>query len=232
MFKEKADDIYSKGLERRGQFNPDPDSAHLKAYLWWVENTRLGAKPKQENFCHYWRVVLIWTPLIWLGFQAIAGVEWILGKFSKHGSNSNKKPSFLQRNRRKINKAFAILGVGICSVWIGIILVVLAIEFWKNPSAGLLFLGILAAVSIFVAGGIFAIGRIMDRTKIREAARYQLLLDDKITLDEYLGHNKEKKTPGKIRKFFNGVGDFCHLMFQVVRVKKWKICPFVEIPDA
>lgn len=231
MFKDKADDIYAKGVERRGQFNPDPGSAHLKAYLWWVENSQLGEKPKRENFCHYWRVVLFWTPLIWLGFQAIAAVEWVLDRLPKRKANFDKKPSFYRRHKSTIDSVGMSVLLAWCAIMVIVILVMSAIAFWKNPVGGLMILGIIVAVSAFVSGMVFIIGRITERAKVKDAARRQEFLDGKITLDEYLG-NKEKKAPGKIAKFFNGVGDFCHLIFQVVRVKKWKICPFVEIPDA
>lgn len=38
--------------------------------------------------------------------------------------------------------------------------------------------------------------------------------------------------PSRVAKFFMAIGDFINLAFQVVRVKKWKICPIVEIPKS
>lgn len=35
--------------------------------------------------------------------------------------------------------------------------------------------------------------------------------------------------PGRVEKFFTGLGDFIVLAAQVIRTKKWKICPIVEI---
>lgn len=37
------------------------------------------------------------------------------------------------------------------------------------------------------------------------------------------------RQPGRVEKFFSGLGDFIVLIAQVVRVNKWKICPIVEI---
>jgi hypothetical protein len=71
----------------------------------------------------------------------------------------------------------------------------------------------------------------MDRAKVRASAKIDAFLAGKISEDEFYGR-RAKRAPGRIAKFFKGAGDFCHLIFQVVRVKKWKICPFVEIPDA
>lgn len=41
-----------------------------------------------------------------------------------------------------------------------------------------------------------------------------------------------EREPGAIAKFFTGIADFCVLLAQVVRTKKWKICPTVEIDTA
>lgn len=37
------------------------------------------------------------------------------------------------------------------------------------------------------------------------------------------------KEPGRVKKFFTGVGDLIIMLAQVARVKKWGICPLVEI---
>ena len=49
-----------------------PHSWHAKLYIYWLN----GGKNKpgyQENFCHYWRVALIYAPLIWLLTQKVGG---------------------------------------------------------------------------------------------------------------------------------------------------------------
>ena len=50
--------------------------------------------------------------------------------------------------------------------------------------------------------------------------------------EDYFGyvHTVKVVEPSRIAKFFMAIGDFLNLAFQVVRVKKWKICPIVEIP--
>ncbi len=44
---------------------PDARSWLARIYVYWlkVTNSRI---PRQENFCHFWRVILIWAPLEWL----------------------------------------------------------------------------------------------------------------------------------------------------------------------
>ena len=56
------------------------------------------------------------------------------------------------------------------------------------------------------------------------------MLRGEITPDEYV--YGPKKEPGRLKKFFAGLGDFFVLAANVVRVKKWKICPLVEVPRA
>lgn len=52
------------GAAERRNWNPSEDDAHYRIYAWWMDRT--GNRPSRENFCHYWRVVLIWAPLRWL----------------------------------------------------------------------------------------------------------------------------------------------------------------------
>ncbi len=63
--KDKAREIRDEGAESRKNFTPEEDTAPLRMYQYWLDNS-LVTPPKTENFCHYWRVVLIWGPLTWL----------------------------------------------------------------------------------------------------------------------------------------------------------------------
>jgi hypothetical protein len=47
--------------------------------------------------------------------------------------------------------------------------------------------------------------------------------------EEYQTYLNQKNEPSKANKFFSGLGDILIFVFQFARVKKWKICPFVEI---
>jgi len=65
LLRNKSDEVVKKGVLDRGEFNPPADSFHLKMYKYWERNT--GARiPKTENFCHYWRVVALWSPLTFI----------------------------------------------------------------------------------------------------------------------------------------------------------------------
>jgi hypothetical protein len=57
----KRNEILTTGRETRRTWDPEPSSIHYRSYVWWTQNG--GWAPRQENFCHYWRVALIWSPL-------------------------------------------------------------------------------------------------------------------------------------------------------------------------
>lgn len=69
--REKARAVKAAGEAERGNFNPT--GAPKRMYDYWLDRTdskrgvdiRLGLR--KENFCHFWRVVAIWGPLMWLG---------------------------------------------------------------------------------------------------------------------------------------------------------------------
>lgn len=96
----------------------------------------------------------------------------------------------------------------------------------------LLLLGITAAV--LFGGGVLAyiaskiadyiVGRRAEQRE-KDAEAYREMLDS----DEPVFFDTTPKSPGRISKFFTGLADFLILTFQIVRVKKWKICPTVEI---
>lgn len=62
--RQRARVIKDEGAIQRRNWNPSPDSAHYKFYRYWQRSRRKYVA--RENFCHYWRVVLIWAPLLWL----------------------------------------------------------------------------------------------------------------------------------------------------------------------
>jgi hypothetical protein len=72
--REKAREVKAAGEAERGNFTPH--GAPLKAYNYWLRNSKskhaFGIKyeNKRENFCHFWRVVAIWAPLMWLANHA------------------------------------------------------------------------------------------------------------------------------------------------------------------
>ena len=96
------------------------------------------------------------------------------------------------------------------------------------PLGGLTVVGILvglaALVFVFVLVGTYLKDKYDDSKMMRTKF---------IEEDTGLGFTREVAVvePTKFGKFMIAVADFFNLAFQVVRVKKWKICPIVEIPN-
>lgn len=126
-----------------------------------------------------------------------------------------------------VGNAIAKLGIGIL---IAAGFALLTLGFLELGWVFLLYLvGILGGSAGVVFGGIFLVDFLIGR---RAAA----LEREEKEAEEYFIVNGvwptvEPKEPGRVKKFFSGVADFLILAAQVVRVKKWKICPMVTIPN-
>lgn len=68
-FKDKAREIRALGEQQRGNF--EPTGAPKRLYDYWLRETNstkgraIRRGTRRENFCHFWRVVLFWAPLLW-----------------------------------------------------------------------------------------------------------------------------------------------------------------------
>lgn len=68
--RERAAEVRAAGVAERGNFTP-PEGPK-RVYDYWLNNTnsRKGRDiyygNRHENFCHFWRVVAIWAPLLWV----------------------------------------------------------------------------------------------------------------------------------------------------------------------
>lgn len=84
-FRAKAAEIREAGEAERGNFTPT--GAPKRLYEYWLARTTsekgraIRSGNRKENFCHYWRVVAIWAPLMWLwrGVEAAAQNVIVLG---------------------------------------------------------------------------------------------------------------------------------------------------------
>jgi MFS family permease len=61
QLRRRATKVRETGAARRRNWNPLADSPAYQRYLWWQEET--GYQVKQENYCRYWRITMIWAPL-------------------------------------------------------------------------------------------------------------------------------------------------------------------------
>jgi hypothetical protein len=66
--RQRAKAVRTEGAARRQIRTPSSDSPSFRRYLWWCK--RRNRTITRENYCHYWRVCLIWAPL-WKLFDAL-----------------------------------------------------------------------------------------------------------------------------------------------------------------
>jgi len=114
----------------------------------------------------------------------------------------------------------------------GFLVFQLALLIIANPLNALIGLGIVVGVAVLLTGVTIGLSALSSALKMKhEKAREART----VWVDEdYFGDTIKVPVvqPSRVAKFFMAIGDFLNLAFQVVRVKKWKICPIVEIPKA
>lgn len=57
-----AQEVKAEGEARRGNFSPEPGSWPDRSYRYWRDAQ--FDPPKRENFCHFWRVAVLWSPML------------------------------------------------------------------------------------------------------------------------------------------------------------------------
>lgn len=304
--RDKTSAVLEKGREERGNFAPEAGSVPVRLYKYWAGNAKSSKVPERENFCHFWRVVAIWAPLmfvkntviemgtstsglIFFGLIALAAIAYggfasadfamllaalagtvvmvagaLFGGIAAAGPEKAEVPvkvwqfswlSFLialpaallgflgtkivMNWNRKWNKYIqnTLLGLGLATmaVAIGSVLVLSIMEegwiflLWLGLGALALLVG---AAVIGITGSLLAdyiSGKRAKRRAEKDAAWEAYWAGE--------GPNpapttvREPREPGRISKFFSGLGDLIVFTAQVIRTKKWKICPMVEIPE-
>lgn len=299
--REKAREIKAAGVAERGNFQPH--GAPLKAYKYWASETKPSRVPKRENFCHFWRVVAIWAPIMFLKNTLLDFADTVVGKvvisalllslltiggvmsrsvlvfiltvigvalviygilvggvMSMDEEWTNKKEKIL------ITTSFYVLlpisGPVFGSFWLAkkikaswnakveriaqyvvvslmaLILIgfITLLVVFNGFIALLILLGVLAAASVFVLALFFIVSYISDYISGRRALKREAAYDAEEKYYEEFGYYPseakiEPREPGIFSKFFTGIGDFIVFVAQIVRVKKWKICPIVDITE-
>lgn len=268
-FRTRAREIKAAGEAERGNF--EPNGAPLRLYNYWLSNSestkadRIKTGSRRENFCHFWRVVVIWAPLLF-GFKI---VERVLT--SKVGAVATGLAGLVAlvwacvTSESLLSLVLLILAVfaGVAAL-VGAVLGIIYLfkRYWNrdwNETASKIILGLFLVSSVsllsfmlvlavitegwiilaYVFGGLAALAgvayglatlseylsgrRAVEREKQRE--RISMMTDE-----EYATYRAPKhRKPSKIKAFFSGLADFLILSAQIVRVKKWKICPMVTI---
>lgn len=294
-FARKSDEVVQQGALARGEFNPT--GVPLKMYKYWERVTR-SKIPQTENFCHFWRVVVLWAPLNFLGQQALGlfsksatwylvaslyALAFLVLSFTASAAFSaflvipymllglitgtlaakegwperdpndqglrlatwlalpvsgllygvSKIGAFVGRHPR-IETALGIVAVSLMAISVTSIVGVLL--FAGFSSLGLEFILWLIGAAVLIAVGALTLAYVfsvidarIDAKRRLQDERREKWFNNELTDDEYFGR-KPKREPGKIALFFKGVGEFIGLAWNIVRVKKWKICPIVNVP--
>jgi len=270
-FRERAAQVKAAGEATRGDFTPH--GVPKRMYQWWLEHspsekaTDIRTGLRRENFCHFWRVVVIWVPLLFVLEQVLdkivlanekispraalaaivllaAGIgalvatttgtwmevlivfAWALGIMSVLAAIASILYLLNEHTENGIEILMGTVIGGAVLFAFGAIF--LEIGFWLFVWIAGVLAVVAAAMTIAILIGSLVEGWRADRRAKANAAEEE-------AWDAYNNgegphpYAKVRKEPGRISKFFSGIGDFLVLATQVVRVKKWKICPMVEI---
>lgn len=298
---DKAREIHKRGMEERGDYSPR--GFPLRVYNYWARTS--GHAPRRENFCHYWRVVLIWGPLRFFfvnpaerALDAVAdfaktavGVVtlltayavvmllltvqgdglWSLGLIVPYVMVGGVLTAVMMFDDEYGDLAFNTftplgkLGIVLLSpVMLLTFLLLSPVKYWNNTmhriamwivitigaaaALGALFLlgyaiysGYLLDILLVLGAGAALLAVVLGIGYLAEmmTARNRMKRDEEakrleaMTFDERLDYLRslEERPPSKMREFFTAVGDLFRLVFQAVRVWKWKFCPTVTIPE-
>jgi hypothetical protein len=235
-FKRKREEILSEGAKQRGEFSPQPGSAPLRAYNYYV--SKGGYVPPTENFCHFWRVVVIWAPLYAFYFKVLVpfgnspvgrGLGALFasparGARKVHSTYTNHVP---QHIRKKVPEyAFK----GFITLILLFVLFALGLGFVDN---WLVTTGVIAFFAT-VIGAAIGVGTLVERAAERERAERRALMERywNNEIDYPFPRTTKAKKSGPVKRALQTVKEYLILLAQIVRVKKWKICPIVQIPEA
>lgn len=153
----------------------------------------------------------------------IRRTAWICLPFSAIAYGVGKVGQFLKAHWT--TKASEVLAYGFFGL-AGLLLLTLVVLFtaelgWWFPFAVAGFIGM-------VVGAVYVIGFLADYANGRREVKKQELRAARIEAD-HDGVAFVPPAPGLLKRLWSGVVDFAILAAQVARVKKWKICPIVEV---
>lgn len=260
--RDKSNEVLAQGIDERGYWNPS--GAPLNVYNWFYaqeEAATFKDRPERENFCHFWRVVVIWAPLMVL----VNAIAWCFG-------------SKVKGTVTLIVLAAIILAMGPLLTWwipgiiFGAIAVAAAcalvahlfdkIEFSFSEKAkdrlesivfGLIVTFAVGAIAgLIISFGVsegwltvllFALGSLgVVIVGVAIVGGISIAFDYFRTKRQVARSNRireairegiplEVAEDTKAKRFWRGVGDFLVLIAQIVKVNKWKICPIVTIDN-
>lgn len=231
----KTEQIVKQGRHERGRYDPEPGSVPYRLYQDYVR--RGGYVPDQENFCHFWRVVVFWAPAMWLrdhtvntdGFKSfvlspagrvLRGVGRVISfPFRLLGRGITKIENHFNLDAEDIFM-YILSGLLVASV-LSMLVSLGVTKAWWMPFV------VIAGFAAF-CGVVIGISALLENASEKRRKRLRDAIDSgELTLDQYWALRVKK--PGRVKRFFRGVGQLLVLLAQIIRVKKWKICPLVNI---
>ncbi len=220
-WRDHAKAVREQGTMERRNWNPDPDSGHFRLYKRWQRLT--GKTPGQENFCHYWRVVVFWAPLALLRYSKLGSV---LGAIFRrinlrpvvNGFDAVMRFLFLVHPQQRY--------LGWLRPWLVLPLALVVASFFSRLALVVLLvllitigvIAVLGVVSLLIGVSADLYGR---HSAVKMASRPAVSLRKG-------GHQATAPRP-KRRGFWRAFAAFCALLWAVVLTNKWKICPLVDI---
>lgn len=291
--REKASEIKSAAEAERGNF--EPTGVPLRLYKYWLGESNskrarsIRAGGMKENFCHFWRVVALWAPLMWLRrkieavvtspvFSVLALTGLVVGivalgitfaEFGKillfiialavgitlaaFGIISGMSMAMTEEKAERADLPphrvarfgivaipFFLMGYGLEKmdqhdlegVVLGVfsaLLVLGLLTFMVMTEGWLFMLGFVGTILGIAVGAVLLLVIFAGIGNFISAKRR--VLRNRTAEAEYFSSSEESETsePGRASKFFTGFGDLLILVGQVLRTKKWKICPTVDI---
>jgi cellulose synthase/poly-beta-1,6-N-acetylglucosamine synthase-like glycosyltransferase len=220
----KTEAVLAEGRRNRETWTPTLGSTPLRHYMWWREQT--NKHRGQENFCHFWRVVLIWAPLLRLkmSVEKIGVVKWLQ---SKVDGDRLFLGFFLTFAMVSLVFTCIKIAVGIWEIF----------GWWSILVSPAILLGVACVVIGFFLLVFIVPSKLVDIYRARRRRRRIFVSSS----SEYvrLRLTSTREMPSRLHRvgkragsFGYSVWDYLVLVVQVIRVKKWKICPLVEIPES
>ncbi len=215
--RQRTQDIVRRGHENRGTWSPKVGGAPLKRYQWWCRET--DTYRQQENFCHYWRVVLVWAPLLKLRRTLTPAKSW---------------------QPEEILLIVFVSYMIILTAWVTVVA-------WSDVGAWALLVGPLmviaglASVATFIMA-LMGIAQLVEYFRCRAGKRPDKSAKQQTVevAEPAVEATPEPRRPVserpigrlamRVLRLVGHIGEYAVLVAQVVRVKKWRICPIVDIP--
>lgn len=88
-YRTRAAEVKAAGEAARGDF--EPTGVPLRMYQWWLANSpgkkarAIREGSRRENFCHFWRVVVFWAPMLALVIAVTGLLESLMEKTEGRG---------------------------------------------------------------------------------------------------------------------------------------------------